>query len=100
MIVFLKNIFSKKEIPKYIEFSKAKKYLKQNQVVWCWCEYPAGKEWRECIYDKGDLCIKLVDTWNISTVPFIDYSLSSYRRLPQNVIYFTIEKKKPKKKFK
>ena len=58
MINFFKNLFSKKEIPKYIKFSKAKKYLKQNQLIWCWCECLAVKEWRECIYDKGDLCLK------------------------------------------
>ena len=100
MIDFFKKLFCKKEIPKYIEFSKAKKYLKQNQVVWCWCEYPAGKEWRECIYDKGDLCIKLVDTWNIPRIPFVPYSLHPYNRIPQNVKYFTLNSKKPKKKFK
>lgn len=100
MILFLKKLFSKKEIPKYIEFSKAKKYLKQKQVVWCWCEFPAGKEWRECIYDKGDLCIKLVDTWNLPRIPFVDYSLHPHNRVAQNVKYFTLDNKKPKKKFK
>lgn len=98
MINFFKKTFNKKEIPKYIEFLKAKKFLKQNQVVWCWCEFPAGKEWRECIYDKGDLCIKLIDTW--SSTPFVDYSLHPHRRISQNVKYFTLDNKKPKKKFK
>lgn len=94
MIIFLKKLFSKKEIPKYIEFSKAKKYLEQNQLVWCWCEYPAGKEWRQCIYDKGDLCLKYENIY------YVDYSLHPHRRLSQNVKYFTLDKKKPKKKFK
>lgn len=98
MIVFFKKLLSKKEIPKYIEFSKAKKYLKQNQIVWCWCEYPVGKEWRECVYLKDVFYIKLVDEYNyISPVP---YSTDPNRRVDQNVKYFTLDKKKPKKKFK
>lgn len=98
MINFIKKLLSKKEIPKYIEFKKAKKYLKQNQVVWCWCEYIAGKEWRECIYDKGDLCLILRGNWE--ETPFVEYSLHPNRSLSQDVKYFTLDKKKPKKKFK
>jgi len=96
MINFFKSLFSKKEILKHIEFSKVDKYLEQNQIVWCWCEYTAGKEWRKCVYNEGYFYIMLTDYYLKFTRSSLSYSLNPYSRVIQNVKYFTLSNKKPK----